>query len=151
MRIVFDNPNSEPTYLAGAHHIEEMIKSGQLKYGESLPSIREFSEDNGISTTTAQRIYSLIEQKGLINTIQGSGSQVSYCPEPDYNEDVNRVSIFWSYAHKDEENSRGAVLELLESIKAEYELQTGDELEVFVDKDAIEWGSNWKDAINEAK
>ena len=150
MRIVFDNPNSEPTYLAGAHHIEEMIKSGQLKYGESLPSIREFSEDNGISTTTAQRIYSLIEQKGLINTIQGSGSQVSYCTEPDYNEDVNRVSIFWSYAHKDEENSRGAVLELLESIKAEYELQTGDELEVFVDKDAIEWGSNWKDAINEA-
>ena len=58
--------------------------------------------------------------------------------------------MFWSYAHKDDQNSKGAVLKLLDSIKAEYELQTGNELTVFVDKDSIEWGARWKEVINDA-
>lgn len=65
MRIIFDKPGSEPNYLAGAHYIEEMIKSGQLKYGESLPSIREFAEDNGLAPQPPKEFTHLSSRKVL--------------------------------------------------------------------------------------
>lgn len=150
MKLIFDKIKGEPTYSGGAKYIETMIRSGQLMNGDKLPSIREFADGNDISTATAQRIYSEIEQKGLITTIQGSGSQVTFNDDSQSDDVINKVTVFWSYAHKDDLNSKGAVLTLLEAIKAEYELQTGEDLTVFVDKDGIEWGANWKDAINEA-
>lgn len=150
MKLVFDKMKGEPSYAAGARYIEEMIRSGQLMNGDKLPSIREFADDNDMSTATAQRIYSEIEQKGLITTIQGSGSLVTFNEDVVLDDGINKVTVFWSYAHKDDLNSKGAVLTLLEAIKAEYELQTGEDLTVFVDKDGIEWGANWKNAINEA-
>ena len=150
MKLVFDKMKGEPSYAAGARYIEEMIRSGQLMNGDRLPSIREFADDNDMSTATAQRIYSEIEQKGLITTIQGSGSLVTFNEDVVLDDGINNVTVFWSYAHKDDLNSKGAILTLLEAIKAEYELQTGEDLTVFVDKDGIEWGANWKNAINEA-
>lgn len=150
MHLMFDQSADLPAYKSGVLYLENMIKARRLENGSRLPSVRVFSADNGISTATAQRIYSELEREGLITTIKGSGSQVTYCEEPETEASTNRVTVFWSYAHKDDQNSKGAVLMLLDSIKAEYELQTGNELTVFLDKDSIEWGTRWKDVINDA-
>lgn len=107
MKLIFDKIKGEPTYSGGAKYIETMIRSGQLMNGDKLPSIREFADDNDISTATAQRIYSEIEQKGLITTIQGSGSQVTFNDDSQSDDVINKVTVFWSYAHKDDLNSKG--------------------------------------------
>ncbi|MEB0285498.1 toll/interleukin-1 receptor domain-containing protein [Cryobacterium sp. 10S3] len=57
---------------------------------------------------------------------------------------------FWSYTHEDNDRSRNRVLKLAESLKDEFALSTGDELELFVDKDSLGWGDLWRERINGA-
>jgi flagellar biosynthesis chaperone FliJ len=57
---------------------------------------------------------------------------------------------FWSYAHEDDELAQGDVVALGRRLKAEYELQTGESLELFLDRDSIEWGNEWKGRIETA-
>jgi hypothetical protein len=56
---------------------------------------------------------------------------------------------FWSYAREDDEQDDGRVRELAEAVKREYSLITGEELQLFVDRD-IEWGEEWKRRIDDA-
>lgn len=56
-----------------------------------------------------------------------------------------RVRGFFSYAHRD---SKWDALEKLKiDIFDEYAVLTGDELELFFDKNSISWGDNWRDSI----
>jgi TIR domain len=55
---------------------------------------------------------------------------------------------FWSYAHEDNELDRGAILELAQLIKEEYNLLSGEPLELFVDRDSIAWGQEWRERID---
>ncbi|MEV7758737.1 toll/interleukin-1 receptor domain-containing protein [Microbacterium sp. NPDC089180] len=59
-------------------------------------------------------------------------------------------SLFWSYAHADNQAERGRVLALANHIRDEYALITGDDLDVFVDRKAISWGDRWREVIDEA-
>jgi hypothetical protein len=56
---------------------------------------------------------------------------------------------FWSYAHDDNEKSRGAILHLAELIRDEYSLVTGEELGLFIDT-RIKWGELWRERIDHA-
>jgi hypothetical protein len=58
------------------------------------------------------------------------------------------VAGFWSYAHGDNELDGGAVLELARLIAAEYNLISGEPLELFVDQRSIAWGENWRERID---
>lgn len=55
---------------------------------------------------------------------------------------------FWSYVHDDDQAEKGRIMRLAEDIKAEYELQTGDNLLLFVDKNDLKWGEAWRTAID---
>lgn len=55
---------------------------------------------------------------------------------------------FWSYAHDDNKLDGGAVLELARLIKEEYNLLAGEPLELFVDRDSIAWGEEWRERID---
>ncbi|MER7418015.1 TIR domain-containing protein [Micromonospora peucetia] len=57
---------------------------------------------------------------------------------------------FWSYTHRDNELENNRIRRLAESIANEYELLTGEQLELFVDSSAIAWGTKWRDVINDA-
>lgn len=57
---------------------------------------------------------------------------------------------FLSYTHEDNARGGGRILALSNAIKDEFALTTGDELEVFVDRDSISWGDRWRDAITSA-
>ena len=58
--------------------------------------------------------------------------------------------VFWSYAHADDESDAGRLSELAESLKREFSLQTATDLEIFIDRDGIAWGENWKKQIDTA-
>jgi|ERR1039457_1397942 hypothetical protein len=54
---------------------------------------------------------------------------------------------FWSYTHRDNDLDHGRVARLAQDISDEYELQTGDALEMFVDNRSIKWGNEWREHI----
>lgn len=62
---------------------------------------------------------------------------------------ISETVAFWSYAHADSA-SDGRLLQLAEDIRAEYALVSGQELEVFVDREKIEWGQAWRARIGTA-
>jgi len=53
-------------YQALAQHIAQNIYSGELKTGQRLKSLREFSKQHHISLSTAKSCYELLEAQGLI-------------------------------------------------------------------------------------
>jgi hypothetical protein len=58
---------------------------------------------------------------------------------------------FWSYVHKDNEDTHGAIRRIAQHVEAEYEVLTGgDELDLFLDNMRLKWGDKWKDAIRAA-
>jgi hypothetical protein len=57
---------------------------------------------------------------------------------------------FWSYTRQDDELDGGRILRLANRLRSEFALLTGAELELFIDRDAIEWGEAWRSRIDEA-
>ena len=61
------------------------------------------------------------------------------------------AQAFWSYVHADDEAERGLIVGLARALRAEYELITGGgRLELYVDRDDIAWGSNWRGELDRA-
>ncbi|SFO37999.1 DNA-binding transcriptional regulator, MocR family, contains an aminotransferase domain [Paenimyroides ummariense] len=68
-----------------ADNIADKIKSGVLKAGEKLPSVRNLSREHGISINTAKRIFLELEARSLIWSKPQSGyyiNSVSYLKLP---------------------------------------------------------------------
>lgn len=57
------------------------------------------------------------------------------------------VAGFWSYSHDDNERDGQAILRLAARIQAEYALVTGETLTLFVDRNDISWGDEWRRRI----
>ncbi|RYV49410.1 toll/interleukin-1 receptor domain-containing protein [Pengzhenrongella frigida] len=63
---------------------------------------------------------------------------------------IGRTSVFWSYAHEDDANSHGAILRLRDDLADAYSLLSGTSIEIFVDRESIDWGAVWKRGIDSA-
>ncbi|MGW4527060.1 toll/interleukin-1 receptor domain-containing protein [Amycolatopsis sp. NPDC004378] len=59
----------------------------------------------------------------------------------------NDVSVFVSYAHKDDNSSHGRVKKLAEGIADTYASLTGLDVGIFFDTESIRLGENWRDRI----
>ena len=59
-------------------------------------------------------------------------------------------SGFWSYVRSDDEANRGRISQLAKDVEAEYQVLTAESIEIFLDREAIEWGDNWKERIDES-
>ncbi|GIN63799.1 GntR family transcriptional regulator [Robertmurraya siralis] len=57
-------------------NIADRIRSGALSEGEHLPSVRSLAKQLGISLLTVVRVYDLLEEKDLIERVQGKGTFV---------------------------------------------------------------------------
>lgn len=56
---------------------------------------------------------------------------------------------FWSYVHKDDEAERERISVLAKDMVEQYEMITGDTIELFLDKDGIAWGDEWRKKIDD--
>ena len=56
---------------------------------------------------------------------------------------------FWSYVHEDDDAEQGRIVDLAHRIAAEYELQTGKSIELFLDRDSLQWGERWRQVVDE--
>jgi hypothetical protein len=60
-----------------------------------------------------------------------------------------KATAFWSYVHKDDDAEGGRIARLARDIVDQYEMMTGDEIELFLDREHLAWGEQWKPTIDE--
>jgi DNA-binding transcriptional MocR family regulator len=72
--------NEDFLYVQVASRMEKMIEKDLLKVGEKLPSVRQLSQEQGLSMSTVYQAYYHLEGKGLIEARPKSGYYVRYAP-----------------------------------------------------------------------
>lgn len=77
MNIIISNISEKPIYEQIYMQIKGAILRGDLKEGESLPSIRALAKDLRISVITTKRAFDDLERDGFIYSVQGKGSFVA--------------------------------------------------------------------------
>ena len=80
MNLFISNSGDVPIYEQITSQIKDMIMRGELKGGDSLPSMRALAKDLHISVITTKRAYEELESMGLIDTLVGKGTFVSAKP-----------------------------------------------------------------------
>lgn len=73
MKIIVQNSSDIPIYQQIYDQIKESILMGELKEGDSLPSIRKLARELKISVITTTRAYTELENEGYIIIVQGKG------------------------------------------------------------------------------
>ena len=69
-----------PLYHRLADHIQELIRSGTLRSGDRVPSVRRLSQQQGVSVATVLQAYQRLEGIGLIEARPQSGFYVRRAP-----------------------------------------------------------------------
>lgn len=69
--------DGEAAYRQIVKHIEERVLSGELPPGTLLPTERKLAELLKVNRSTVSVAYDELRSKGLIRSIQGSGTRVS--------------------------------------------------------------------------
>lgn len=73
MKIPIDRQATKPIFLQIRDRFSRLIKSGALKSGERLPSIRALAKNIRVNKLTVIEAYNLLEADGLIYARPGSG------------------------------------------------------------------------------
>ena len=77
MKIIISNSSPDPIYEQITRQVKAQILSGDLREGESLPSIRRLAQELQISVITTKRAYEELEKEGFVDTVEGKGSFVA--------------------------------------------------------------------------
>lgn len=77
VNIIISNSSGQPIYDQISSQIKNMIISGELNEGDTLPSMRLLAKELRISVITTKRAYEELERDGFIVSITGKGSFVA--------------------------------------------------------------------------
>ena len=77
MQILISNHTTKPIYEQITSQIKSAIMSGELKSGDTLPSMRALAKDLLISVITTQKAYEDLQRDGFIESATGRGTFVS--------------------------------------------------------------------------
>lgn len=58
------------------------------------------------------------------------------------------IKAFWSYSHDDDTAESGRIVQLGKDVAAQYEMITGEKIELFIDRSGLSWGDEWKKIID---
>lgn len=76
MNIIISNNRDKPIYEQIISQIKNMIMSGELIAGDTLPSMRALAKSIHVSVITVQRAYEELQKDGFIETEIGRGTYV---------------------------------------------------------------------------
>ena len=77
MIIELDMNSSTPIYVQLRNQIVMGIGRGELKLGESLPTVRQLAQDIGVNTRTVNKAYQILKTEGYIKIDRRHGAIVS--------------------------------------------------------------------------
>jgi DNA-binding transcriptional regulator YhcF (GntR family) len=75
--LAIDRDGEVPIGLQLAWALRVRIGERQLEPGQRLPGLRDLAEQAGVNVNTVRAVYQRLQQEGLIETQQGSGSFVA--------------------------------------------------------------------------
>jgi GntR family transcriptional regulator len=73
---VINRNSPDPPYLQVAGVLREEIRSGQLKAGDRVPSLRTLARTYEITVTTAAKAIAVLADENLVTQRQGWGTFV---------------------------------------------------------------------------
>ena len=76
MRIIINSSSMVPIYEQITDQIKTLIRGGELKENDNLPSVRALSKELKISALTVKKAYDSLEEEGFTVTIHGKGTYV---------------------------------------------------------------------------
>lgn len=77
MKIIINNSLMVPIYEQITDQIKLLIRSGELKENDILPSVRILSKELKISALTVKKAYDSLESEGFTVTVHGKGTYVA--------------------------------------------------------------------------
>jgi DNA-binding transcriptional regulator YhcF (GntR family) len=78
--ITVDRRAEIPIGVQLAWALRTRIRDGQFRPRQRLPGLREVAEATGVNVNTVRAVYQRLEQEGLIDSQQGSGTFVAASP-----------------------------------------------------------------------
>jgi hypothetical protein len=57
---------------------------------------------------------------------------------------------FWSYVHDDDRADGERISRLAKDVMAQFQMLTGEMISLFLDRDTLTWGENWRDKTDES-
>ena len=75
--------SAAPKYLQLARDFERQLRTGALRVGDRLPSVRQLSDEHRVSAATAVGCYVWLERQGYVRARPKSGFYVSRTPMAD--------------------------------------------------------------------
>ena len=77
MKIIINHSSMVPIYEQIIDQIKTLIRNGELKENDNLPSVRSLSKELNISALTVKKAYDNLEAEGFTVTVHGKGTYVS--------------------------------------------------------------------------
>ena len=88
MWLAINEKDPRPIYLQIIAQIREQVRSGRLKPGDELPSVRELADSLGINMHTARSAYLKLREQGIINLRLGRRATIARPRLPVKNEEA---------------------------------------------------------------
>lgn len=77
MKIIINQSLMVPIYEQICGQIKALIKKGELKENDNLPSVRTLSKELKISALTVKKVYDVLEEEGFTVTVHGKGTYIA--------------------------------------------------------------------------
>ena len=77
MKIIINTSLMVPIYEQSVDQIKMLIRNGELKENDNLPSVRTLSKELKISALTVKKAYDNLESEGFTVTVHGKGTYVA--------------------------------------------------------------------------
>lgn len=77
MKIMINNSLMTPIYEQIVDQVKALIRSGELKENDNLPSVRVLAKELKISALTVKKAYDNLEAEGFTVTVHGKGTYVA--------------------------------------------------------------------------
>ncbi len=95
-----NSKGSQPRYVLLAEALRLQILNRELAAGDRLPSFAEFRSQHGVTLTTTEKVYSLLEQEGLIERRHGVGTFVAQ-PKQSFTGNIGFIGSLQSKRQRD--------------------------------------------------
>ena len=77
MKIIINHSSMVPIYEQIVDQIKTLIRDGELKENDNLPSVRSLAKELKISALTVKKAYDNLEAEGFTVSIHGKGTYVA--------------------------------------------------------------------------
>jgi len=91
MQLHITTSDGQPIYRQIVQQVKLLAATGRLRPGDELPPIRKLAEELVINPNTVARAYRELENTGILESRQGSGTRVAANGSPLNQREKNRL------------------------------------------------------------